>query len=298
MKLYWFRGHHKNFGDELNLHVWPRLLPEEFDDDETSIFLGIGSVLFDNHPSSATKYVFGSGFGGYTPPPNVHDGSWKVYFVRGPKTAEALKLNPNLALGDSGTLIRLFVDISDRRNETISFIPHWISLERGYWENVCEQAGITLIDPRQDVEVIINQIMRSKLVIAEAMHGAIIADALRVPWVPVLPMDKANHFKWSDWAESLEISYKPQHLSPSSLKELKFSASNGNRVFSKLVSMMDDSWVRGVGNNMLIDRAARDMERLSNTVPSLSKDSALDRSIDAMLSKIDLFKMEKGLSRD
>jgi len=267
-----------------------------FDDDESTLFLGIGSVLFDSHPSSAIKCVLGSGYGGYTSPPNIHDGSWKVYFVRGPKTAQVLKLNQNVALGDSGILTRLFVDFSGRSSEAISFIPHWISLERGYWNQVCEQAGVTLIDPRQNVEVIINQIMKSKVVIAEAMHGAIIADALRVPWVPVLPMDKANHFKWLDWAESLGISYKPQHLSPSSLKELKFSASKGNRVFSKLVSMMDDSWVRGVGNSMLIDRAARDMVRLSNTIPSMSKDSALDRSIDAMLSKIDIFKREKGLS--
>lgn len=292
MKLYWYRGHQKNFGDELNLYVWPRLLPNVFDDDESTLFLGIGSVLFDNHPSSALKCVLGSGYGGYTPPPNIHDGSWKVYFVRGPKTAQVLKLNQNVALGDSGILTRLFVDLSVRTYEAISFIPHWISLERGYWNQACEQAGVTLIDPRQNVEVIINQIMKSKVVIAEAMHGAIIADALRVPWIPVLPMDRANHFKWTDWTESMGIGYKPQRLSPSSLKELKFNALSKNRVTSKLVSMIDNSSIRGVGNKILIDRASRDLQNLSNTVPSLSSDSVLDLAINAMLEKVDLFRRD------
>ncbi len=53
---------------------------------------------------------------------------------------------------------------------------------------------------------------RSKFVIAEAMHGAIVADALRIPWVPVKAYSHILDFKWQDWAESLALNYQPETL--------------------------------------------------------------------------------------
>jgi hypothetical protein len=88
MKLIYFRGHVPNFGDELNPYLWDRLLPPGLlDEDESELFLGIGSILFDTYPAGPRKYVMGSGYAGYTGLPPVHDGSWDVVFVRGPRTA-------------------------------------------------------------------------------------------------------------------------------------------------------------------------------------------------------------------
>ena len=49
MQLYCWRGTAPNFGDELNTLLWPRLLPDFFDDDPAELFLGIGSVLEARH---------------------------------------------------------------------------------------------------------------------------------------------------------------------------------------------------------------------------------------------------------
>ena len=69
MLLYHWRGEARNFGDELNLLLWPRLLPGLLDDDPAELFLGIGSVLDARHARDAVKLVAGAGYGGYAPLP-------------------------------------------------------------------------------------------------------------------------------------------------------------------------------------------------------------------------------------
>ncbi len=93
MKLYYYRGRQPNFGDELNPWMWLQLLPNLFSEDDSSTFLGVGSILYDHFPEDTLKIVFGAGYGAYTPAPNVHTGSWDIYFVRGPQTAEVLGLD-------------------------------------------------------------------------------------------------------------------------------------------------------------------------------------------------------------
>jgi len=52
------------------------------------------------------------------------------------------------------------------------------------------------------------------VLIAEAMHGAIVADALRVPWIPVRSSDSVLAFKWRDWCASLNLTYSPHAIIP------------------------------------------------------------------------------------
>jgi len=59
--LYRWRGETRNFGDELNTLVWPRLLPELLDDNPDALLLGIGSVLDARHDNAVTKVVAGAG---------------------------------------------------------------------------------------------------------------------------------------------------------------------------------------------------------------------------------------------
>ena len=57
MLLYHWRGEERNFGDELNLLLWPRLLPGMMDNDPAELFLGIGSVLDARHARDTVKLV-------------------------------------------------------------------------------------------------------------------------------------------------------------------------------------------------------------------------------------------------
>jgi succinoglycan biosynthesis protein ExoV len=68
MKLYYFDGKARefeigNFGDDLNPWLWNKVLPVVFDDDERSLFVGIGTLLNHRLPQKSQKLIFGSGFG-------------------------------------------------------------------------------------------------------------------------------------------------------------------------------------------------------------------------------------------
>lgn len=289
MKIVQFRGEYPNFGDELNEWLWPQLLPDFFDENARTLFIGIGSTIGDAHDLAAKKIVFGAGFvPSYHPMPDVHDGNWKIYFVRGARTAARLKLAPELAISDAGILLRKRVDLSRRTNEVVSFMPHWESMMRGNWERVCALAGIQLIDPRSPVETVITQLLRSKLVIAEAMHGAIIADAFRIPFVPVLPLNHVHRDKWFDWAESLNIELHPQRLWPSTLTECGRGTLQDavTSYRSRLKRRVQTSALAPWLDARLAELAAYRLTRLAQCEPSLSSEQALMGALARMEEKL------------
>ena len=225
MKILQFRGKFPNFGDELNTWMWPKLLPDFFDEDADTVFIGTGSTIGDAPATASRKIVCGAGFvPDYHVAPDLTKGDWDIRFVRGPRTAARLGLSAELALSDSALLLRTLKNYERGAQALVSFMPHWESMERGNWERACMEAGIQLIDPRKPVVKVMEMILDSKLVIAEAMHGAIVADAFRIPWVPVVPLNIAHRDKWYDWAESLGLTLKPHRLWPSSVNEFSLKS--------------------------------------------------------------------------
>jgi len=71
---------------------------------------------------------------------------------------------------------------------------------------------LTFIDPQQQVDDVLDAIGSTSLLITEALHGAIVADALRVPWVPVSASPAVLDVKWQDWCQSVGLTYKPEKL--------------------------------------------------------------------------------------
>ena len=287
MKLIYFRGHVPNFGDELNLYLWDRLLPPGFlDENEEELFLGVGSILWDSLPRTARKYVMGSGYAGYTALPDVHDGSWDIVFVRGPETARMLGLPPQKAICDSAILLRALELPAAAAPCDVAFMPHYESLDRGLWEEACRVAGIPLIDPRGDVEVIISRIRGARMIITEAMHGAIVADALRTPWVAVKPINPGHHQKWRDWSGALAMEVRFRDLRPSSLMELYVGLTGGRGDPNGRAGKLSRSFWARPANKVLVRRAAAQLQRLAGAEPQLSEDrqvaGATERALDAL----------------
>lgn len=221
MKLHYFRSPHGNFGDDLNAWLWPELLPGLWDEGADGItFVGVGTILNRLVPQTRLKIVLGSGVG-YSPlPANLHDGSWSFLGVRGPLSARAAGLAPETAITDGAILIGAIDGMVRRESERsgdVVFIPHVSSTETGAWEDICAALGVTHIDPRWDFHRVFSLIGNARLVLTEAMHGAIVADTLRVPFVPLVSSREISSFKWMDWTLSMDLPYRPIRLPPSSM---------------------------------------------------------------------------------
>lgn len=279
MKLSYYTGPVPNFGDELNPWMWQQLLPHRFlDDDPSELFIGIGSIISDEWPAEATKHVLGSGYGGYTAAPDLHDGSWNVVFVRGPRTAHRLGLPPETAICDSAVLLRTTTLPPAATGIDVAFMPHFHSLERGHWPEACRMAGIRMIDPRDDVETVLAQIRGARVLITEAMHGAIVADALRTPWVAVRPIHGANSDKWLDWAEALSIDLRVHSLPPTSLFEAWLVTTRTSKFHGPRAYRWNASLPAVPVNAVLTRRAARHLAQLARQEPQLSSEAAIERA--------------------
>ncbi len=221
MKAYYWESHHGNFGDDLNLWLWDFLLPGFRDVHPDVLLVGVGTVLNPVLlPSGQKKLVVGSGYGYGTPPETGNAAEWDVRAVRGPLTAQKLGLSPDMGVTDPAAMI---TDMPEFQNlpkiHKKTFIPHWESAEFGMWRSVCEPVGLTYLDPRGEAKSVIRQIAQSELIVAESMHGAILADAFRVPWVAVSTSRSINNFKWNDWASSVGTTYEPRYVPVSTRAE-------------------------------------------------------------------------------
>ncbi len=286
MILYRWRGEVRNFGDELNELLWPALLPGFFDANPSALFLGIGSVLDSRHGPGMRKIVAGSGYGGYQARPAL-DPSWIVHWVRGPGTARALNLPADLAVGDPASLLAHAGLAPAETGDAIGFMPHFESLAAGRWAEAAAAAGLVLIDPRGDPAQTLAAIGRCRLLLSEALHGVIVADALRIPWIAVRPLVPVHRAKWRDWAASVDLPIAFRRLPASSLPE-RMAASGlarshqGRRLLAGLRDRLD-----AVDPAGFVGRATAGLRRAAQAVPQLSSHQALDRCQSRMLERIE-----------
>jgi succinoglycan biosynthesis protein ExoV len=217
VKLEYFQARPGNFGDELNPWLWPKLLPglHASGGPDDPHLIGIGSILDARYDRlRGRKVVFGSG-ARLAAPAAPRDPSWDIRFVRGPLTAAALGLAPEAAITDGAAALALLNLQRAPGASGVAFMPHYRTLQIADWPRICADAKVRLIDPTRPVPQVLEAISGVDRLIAEAMHGAIIADLLRVPWVRVrchghfLEGAGVSEFKWADWGQSLGVGVEP-----------------------------------------------------------------------------------------
>lgn len=206
-----------NFGDDINPYLLKKHLPKEIYESSSKCVVGIGTLLNNSMLDHIKDYkeviVFTSGVG-YGDITELLNHKKIVYAaVRGPLSAEKLKLNKDLAITDGAIL--LSQEFKDKKTIKFNytFIPHinthWSSGHA--MKDICESLNINYLPPNADLFDFMKVVRQSELVITEAMHGAILADSLRTPWIPIRILN-ALEFKWQDWATSMSIDYAPHEF--------------------------------------------------------------------------------------
>ncbi len=313
-----------NFGDQLNPWIWSNLLPNSLDVSEENCYpdritpevslLSIGSYLSDallvrftpNNKAiiagtgcgygvfSTTFSSWGSDFPyksklGLKLPINQskqpYTDSMRFYWVRGPLSSHFLGLPKETAVADGAYLLRKILPIAkDSQRHGIAFMPHIYTAKLSPLEQLCDLIGFTYIDPREPMMNIINKIATAEVLVTEALHGAIVSDALRTPWIPVRASQAILDFKWIDHCSAIKLDYKPIDISavwlPSEVAKTQRSW---------LKKMLFGA--RATLSNWRIspEQVAMDLLYASQSQPFLSSDTvmaSIDEKLDQLLDKI------------
>lgn len=228
MELYYFKSQNGNFGDDLNPYLLEQLYPKYKEENNDSILIFIGTILDERFNNITTindfnkrkKIVLGSGVR-YINKPFTLDKTWEIRFLRGPLSSLFLKKSKYIT--DPAYLIKtvpVFKNLIINKEYKISIIPHYHSMNKLNWNKICKKFNIHLISPvENNVEFTTMEIAKSEMILTEAMHGAIVADALRVPWMRFRyssyfkEQEIVSEFKWADWLLSMNLKNIFQTLS-------------------------------------------------------------------------------------
>lgn len=214
-----------NFGDDLNLELWPRLFPGITEVHPEVRLYGIGTILGGDQPRGR-KVVLGSGLGyrGKARP----DPERRVYWVRGPRTADCLGIDPALGIGDAALLWPALQRPPAPVAGRVGLVPHFRSLQRFDWTGVAREAGVHVVDPRLAPGAVAAGLASCERVLCESLHGAICADAMGVPWRAIVLARRFNDFKWRDWLDGLGMELRPVEMPVELLARLSPVKAIGN----------------------------------------------------------------------
>lgn len=314
MKLIYYRKDVPNFGDDLNLSLWPALAPRLFDEDPTSGFIGIGTIIgMSCDPALRKLTVFSSG-AGYDTLDGWADRRVEFACVRGPITARLVGIEADRAITDGAILTPLAPGFPDRAGTgrgTI-VVPHWETLQYPGWDKVAAQTGFEILDPRDSPETVVARIADAALVLTESLHGAILADTYGIPWLAFATSRNFGVTKWVDWTHSVgeqcEFTVVPPPDPGPALafgrrpepagEKIKFDAedalsqftarvgpSDPNRKLSLKAMVKKARWLRPfLGYNPA--RTAEALARLSTAEPRLSQTRRRELLREQMLERL------------
>lgn len=206
--LYWFykQSDGINFGDWIGPYLFEKITgrpPYYYDPRWRSIgpfFLGCGSILGHIHqPSRAV--VWGSGAikaDSKFPPPK------KIHAVRGPLSRE-ICLDYDYPCppiyGDPGILMpRYYTPTAQRHKHPLGIVPHFKDRQLAT-DLLRNRDDILIVDVRQSVEAVVDDIISCETIVSSSLHGLIIAQAYGLPAAWAILSDKVigGGFKFADY---------------------------------------------------------------------------------------------------
>jgi len=211
MKVYYHRPAGGNVGDDMNAVLWRRILPQIDEIASPQWLIGAGTILDGRLNSFAgSKVVMGSGFrpgaGGSAPNSDV-----RFAAVRGLLTAQRCGFGPEMAVCDPGFLVNRLWPTQRTPGERVAFIPHIYSEQYSNIAAAAADAGFDVISPTLPLEEFLRRLASCPRAYCESLHGAIFADALRLPWARVRICSRhyegrgVADFKWADTFSVLDL---------------------------------------------------------------------------------------------
>lgn len=287
MKLYYHTAPAGNFGDDLSPWLFSASIPEwpQLADDEHCIF-GVGTILTEGNLSKYSKpIVFGSGGTYKTVPSRVVLASCNFICVRGPLTRDMFGLPKDMPLCDPAIYIpRLLGPTTSSAKKKTVFIPHHLTIVGDLGSEISnavkQELDIEIVSPRENFRAVIDSIRNADLVLTESLHGAIIADAFRIPWRAVALSPVFNSFKWRDWSRSVDID--PEIHAAFGVTNL---ASRWLRKLERRVNFprdLDLDWRKGYlfSQSQVCDKIVRVLHTAMRAPPQLSAENAIKAKMD------------------
>jgi succinoglycan biosynthesis protein ExoV len=157
-----------------------------------------------------------------------------------------------------------------------------------------------LIDPREDPLAVLAAIGRCRMVVSEALHGIIVADALRVPWIAIRPLAPIHRPKWFDWAETLDLTIEFNNLPPSTTLERAHLTQLSRFHLGRRMLHNQAARLHGIARRRHIDRAIQALLLTSKAEPQLSRSTLLQDAQHRMMEAIAALRQQpmKGSWRD
>ncbi len=209
MNLIYFKSDIGNFGDDLNPWLWSKIFGNFENYNSNVDFVGIGSILdnriFENKENK--KIIFGSGVRDFDFSINEYE-NVDIRFVRGPISSRLTNAD---FITDAAYALRQVETQNVFKKYKISYIPYFRNFYNFNWKLFEKILGIHVINPCEDIEKVIGEIKSSETILTTAMHGAILADLFRIPWMRVKFTKNGNEtnltseLKWNDWLMSVGL---------------------------------------------------------------------------------------------
>ena len=202
MNLIYHKDWRGNFGDDLNIPFFKTLFPDYESVLIDKSLYGIGTLLNNVHGKIKNANIFGSGFG-YGDKVDVEWSTTKVFGVRGPLTALALGIDSDkYVIGDPAMYVGKmpnFLTGGNLYNQKKVIALHHRTSELWDFEKN-NNTDYLFLDPGiVDIPSYISAIRGADIVYAESLHGAIIASAFGIPFIPISIRGILDERKWEDF---------------------------------------------------------------------------------------------------